>query len=119
MVFTCVTTDTGRLAWFISNNNILYHSSELVSQIDYIANIFKVELVNVTGSVFMSTATAHNISLDTDGKNITCGDSEFISADAKIETIRISMNSCTNNVQKIWFVSFFHMQILLLPHHST
>ena len=99
MIFTCV-TDTGRLVWRINDNNHLYFSSGQVSQVIPIADIFTLQLINVTGSVFISTTTAHNVSLDIDGINVTCTDSEiYADAAMRIDTIRISINSSTHDVQ--------------------
>ena len=94
VVFTCV-TDTGRLAWRINDNNHLYFSSGQMSQVTPIADIFTLKFISATGSVFTSTATAHNVSLEFTGSNITCSDSEVSSADtaSQMKTIGISINA--------------------------
>ena len=79
MVFTCV-TDTGRLIWAVSSMNQV-HSFHSINQIETILTmqIFKLELVNVTGinnKMYLSTATVHNVLLDYNGTDITCEDGE-------------------------------------------
>ena len=79
VVFTCV-TDTGRLIWAVSSMNQV-HSFHSINQIETILTmqIFKLELVNVTGinnKMYLSTATAHNVLPDYNRTDITCEDGE-------------------------------------------
>ena len=92
VVFTCI-TDTGRLVWCVNNNNELYYLPRQVSEIGRTRDIFTLRLISVTGSVFVSTATAHNVSYGSNGINITCIDSDIISAatNTRIGTIKISI----------------------------
>ena len=91
VVFTCI-TDTGRLVWSVNNNNELFYLPGQVSEIGRTRDIFTLRLISVTGSVFVSTATAHNVSYGSNGINITCIDSDIISAgtNTRIGTIKIS-----------------------------
>ena len=76
VVFTCV-TDTAPLVWSTSVNEVVkvYHSPDQVNQPAVnIGGILTVKLVNTTGR-FESTATAHNVSLDYNGVNVTCSES--------------------------------------------
>ena len=76
VVFTCVTTDTGRLVWEINdiNNRHSFHSSEKIN-ISISLNIFTVTLLSVTNSnIYQSTAIAHNVSLDYNATNVSCND---------------------------------------------
>ena len=78
VVFTCV-TDTGKLIWLVNNSVDLMHSFHSINQIkmNVTEQIFKLELVNVTGidsEKYLSTATAHNVLPDYNGTAITCMD---------------------------------------------
>ena len=91
VVFTCV-TDTGRLVWSISNNNELYYQSGQVSEAARIRGIFTLKLINATGNVFISTATAYNVSVEFNGITINCSDKVISSGTtAQMETIIISI----------------------------
>ena len=76
VVFTCVTTDTGRLVWEITHNNIK-QSFYSPAQINIPVNmdIFTLTLLNVTNSnTYQSTAVAHNVSVDYNGAKVSCSD---------------------------------------------
>ena len=76
MVFTCV-TDTAPLVWSTSVNEHVkvYYSSDQVNEPAVnLGDILTVKLVNTRGQ-FESTATAHNVSPDYNGVNITCSSS--------------------------------------------
>ena len=80
VVFTCV-SDTGRLVWVVNNSVDHVQSFHSINQIKTIetVQIFKLELVNVTGidnKTYLSTATAHNLLPDYNGTDITCEDGE-------------------------------------------
>ena len=80
MVFTCV-TDTGRLLWIVNNSVDHLHSFHSINQIKTIVTeqIFKLELVNVTGidnQIYLSTATAHNVLPGYNGTKISCVDGD-------------------------------------------
>ena len=97
VVFTCI-TDTGSLVWYISESKKQLYRSGWVSQVAHIG-IFTLRLVSETGSVLISTATAHNVSLDYDGKSVNCSDSAVNLADTIQQTkaIKISINTTRNN----------------------
>ena len=74
MVFTCV-TDTGQLQWSSDDGDSrLYHSTIQVNEPAFtdFGDIFVLKLINTSNNTFVSTATAHNVSLNNDGINITC-----------------------------------------------
>ena len=76
VVFTCVTTDTGRLVWAIINHNNR-HSFQSPVQINMSLTVdrFALTLLNVTNSsIYQSTAVAHNISVDYNGTKVSCSD---------------------------------------------
>ena len=81
VVFTCV-TDTVRLIWTVNKsvNLVSFHSTKHIKTI-VTEQIFKLELVNVSGTnnqMYLSTATAHNVLPDYNGTAITCKDSDQI-----------------------------------------
>ena len=92
VVFTCI-TDTGNLFWHISKSEKQLYQSGQVFQVAH-RDIFTLRIVSETGSVLISTATAHNVSLDYDGKSINCSDSAVNSADTIQQTkaIKISIS---------------------------
>ena len=73
VVFTCV-TDTAPLVWSTSVNEhvkVYYPSDQVNQPAVTIGVILTVKLVNTTGQI-VSTASAHNVSSDYNGVNITC-----------------------------------------------
>ena len=75
LVFTC-TTDTSELVWSssdVSGNELYYGSSEQVTM-RMLGNII-LNLTSVTGTMLVSTATVHNVSIEDNGKIIECSDS--------------------------------------------
>ena len=75
MVFTCV-TDTASLIWSVNgdtNHEIIYHSESPVNQpiLDKAEGIFIIKLLSTTDGL-KSTATAYNVSLNSNGSTITC-----------------------------------------------
>ena len=87
MVFTCVTTDTGRLVWDLTHYNVKqsFHSPAQIN-IPVTADIFTLTLVSITNSnTYRSTAVAHNVSVDYNGANVSCGDDIVLSS--KLSTI--------------------------------
>ena len=82
VVFTCVTTDTGRLVWYLTHNNVkqFFHSPAQIN-IPVTVDIFTLTLVNVTNSnIYQSTAVAHNVSVHYDGANVSCSDDIVLSS---------------------------------------
>ena len=78
VVFTCVTTDTGRLVWEINdiNNRHSFHSPAQIN-ISIPLGIFTLTLLSVTNnSIYQSTAVAHNISVDYNGTKVSCRDGQ-------------------------------------------
>ena len=75
MVFTCV-TDTGQLQCSSDDKTKLYCLDTLLCSTNEPAvnfnGIFVLKLINTIAIIFKSTATAHNVSLNNDGLNITC-----------------------------------------------
>ena len=83
VVFTCVTTDTGRLVWDLTAHNNVKQSFHSPAQINILVtvDIFTLTLVNVTNSnTYQSTAVAHNVSVDYDGANVSCSDDIVLSS---------------------------------------
>ena len=75
-MFTCV-TDTGQLQWVINGYDAkIYYSPNQVNEpaITDFSGIFVLKLINVNANELISSATAHNASLNNDGVNITCID---------------------------------------------
>ena len=77
VVFTCV-TNTAPLIWRVNGDTskeIIYFSANQVNIpiLDETEGIFTIELVS-TMDGFKSTATAYNVSLNSNGSNITCTD---------------------------------------------
>ena len=69
-MFTCI-TDTGSLTWDINGTNeVFYQEGQLSGSLD----IFTLNLISVSGMMFVSTATAHNVSIESDGKALSCSD---------------------------------------------
>ena len=69
-MFTC-TTDTGLLIWYVNGtNDVFYQAGQSSKSLD----IFTLNLISVSGMMFVSTATAHNVSIESDGKAISCSD---------------------------------------------
>ena len=95
VVYSCI-TDTGYLVWYITGEERQLYESGPVPQVTH-KDIFTLQLITVNGSVLISTATVPNVSLEYDGKNITCGDSVVITANTneQMKTIIISMSTCT------------------------
>ena len=79
MVFTCV-TDTGRLAWDITIDNITFHHHLFSSQAQITnppinSEIFNITLNNITGNsnkTFHSTLTADHVPITYDGTIVAC-----------------------------------------------
>ena len=74
VVFTCV-TDTGQLQWTNDDGGTkVYYPTSQVNEpaVTLSGGIFVLKLVNTSYNTFESTATAHNVSLNNDGVNITC-----------------------------------------------
>ena len=72
VVFTCV-TNTGVLLWKSYGQNHVYQgiSGPQTTSVD----IFTLYRESVTGTMLVSTATAHNVQLNHNGRFITCSDS--------------------------------------------
>ena len=85
VVFTCV-TDTGELAWLSNGHNFLYYS---VEQLASAVNIFSVKLCNVSGMIFISTATLHNTQVGHNGTVLTCSDMVY-KGSSVTETVQVS-----------------------------
>ena len=69
-MFTCI-TDTGSLSWDVNgSNNVFYQAGQSSMSLD----IFTLNLLSVSGMMFVSTATVHNVSIEDDGKAISCSD---------------------------------------------
>ena len=58
VVFTCV-TDTGQLIWSSNGHNSLYYSAEQLANLAHTVYIFTIKLSNVSGMIFISTATLY------------------------------------------------------------
>ena len=74
VVFTCI-TDTGQLQWINDDgdNEVYYPTSQVNDPaVTLSGGIFVLKLINASNNTFVSTATAHNVSLNNDGVNITC-----------------------------------------------
>ena len=69
-MFTCI-TDTGLLIWDVNGtNDVFYQAGQLSKSLD----IFTLNLISVSGMMFVSTATLHNVSIESDGKALSCID---------------------------------------------
>ena len=93
MVYTCI-TDTGFLVWYFTDSTNQLYRSGPAPQVTH-KDIFTLELISANGSVLISTATAHNVSLDYDGRNINCSNSDIRVTSEQMTTIRIS-KQCTH-----------------------
>ena len=93
VMFTCV-THTGQLQW-ISNGGAskLYSSPSQVNEPAFInfGGFFVLKLIDASNNTFESTATAHNVSLNNDGQNITCI-SDISNPDSQKNSITKSIN---------------------------
>ena len=74
VVFTC-TTNTGMVSW--ANNSdgtgaLGYTSSNAIGQPPRQLGIFKIALISVNGSMFVSTATVDNVTYSQSSSNIYC-----------------------------------------------
>ena len=90
MVFTCV-TNTSELLWESSGQNHAYLGTS-GPQTAYIS-IFTLYRESVTGTMLVSTATAHNVQLKHNGRVISCSDSIDPGGSEVNGTIRISSKS--------------------------
>ena len=74
VVFTCV-TDTIQLSWSTDDGKTsTYFLPSQVNEpaVNLSGGVFVLKLVKTSNNTFISTATAHNVSLNNDGINITC-----------------------------------------------
>ena len=74
MVFTCITT-TSKIYWADNsdgNNAWGYTSSDAIRQPPRQLGIFKIVLTNVSGMMFISTATVDNVTYSQLSTNIYC-----------------------------------------------
>ena len=94
VVFTCV-TDTAPLIWSTSVNELVkvYYSSDQVNEpaVNLGGDIFAVKLVSTIGQI-ESTATAHNVSSDYNGVNITCNNDVSDQTYSNTKSITIGEN---------------------------
>ena len=72
VVFTCV-TDTGRLVWDIKHSTASFHSTaQLNTPIQLDNTVFNVTLLNITGNIYHSTATAVHVPANYNGVAVAC-----------------------------------------------
>ena len=71
VVFTCV-TDTGRLVWDIKDTAVSFHSPALLNYIISLDTVFNVTLLNITGNIYHSTATAVHVPINYNGTTVEC-----------------------------------------------
>ena len=74
MVFTC-TTNTGFVSWDDNsdgNGALGYNSANAIGQPPRQLGIFKIALISVNGSMFVSTATVDNVTYSQSSTNIYC-----------------------------------------------
>ena len=91
VVFTCV-TDTGQLQWTGSvNAHYTHYDMPQPVRVATKSGIFDVELINKTGMILVSTATAYNVSLTDDGQNFTCAGNPNNPNSAVTESIMIGI----------------------------
>ena len=101
VVFTCV-TDTGSLVWISNGHNYLYYSSGQLEQTVQSVYIFTVKLSNVSGMIFMSTATVDNVQLSHNGTVITCSDMEFKGTSVN-KTVQLSGKCLVQHIHSYTF----------------
>ena len=106
MVFTCV-TDTGVLLWKSNGHNHVYLGTS-GPQTTYV-DIFTLYRESVTGKTLVSTATAHSVQLNHNGRVISCSDSISPDSSEINGTIRISSRSSLNLKHFIIFCLMFMM----------
>ena len=70
VVFTCV-TDTGRLTWDIKDSTVSFHSPALLNNTIQLDTVFSVTLLNITGNIYYSTATAVHVPINY-GTTVAC-----------------------------------------------
>ena len=94
VVFTCVTTDTGRLVWKVNKTKQTFHSPSLLN-IPITLDIFTLTLLSVTNSsTYLSTAVAHNVSVDYNWKFVKCIDGGQATSNDKQLNIIIGEKPC-------------------------
>ena len=74
MVFTC-TTNTGFVSWADNSDGtgpLGYNSANSIGQPPRQLGIFKIALISVNGSMFVSTATVDNVTYSQSSSNIYC-----------------------------------------------
>ena len=74
MVFTC-TTNTGFVSWTDNSDgtgDVGYNSANAIGQPPRQLGIFKIALISVNGSMFVSTATVNNVTYSQSSSNIYC-----------------------------------------------
>ena len=84
LVFTCV-TNTSSLLWNMNGttqNSFFYEQEQLQST--ETLDIFSINLISITGTTFVSTATVHNVSIEDDKTIITCSDSNQVEKSAEV-----------------------------------
>ena len=73
VVFTCI-TNTGFVSWTDSDGGagLGYNSANAIGQPPRQLGIFKIALISVNGSMFVSTATVDNVTFSQSSSNIYC-----------------------------------------------
>ena len=90
MVFTC-TTNTGFVSWAVNSDGIGalgYNSANSIGQPPKQLGIFKLALISVNGSMFVSTATVDNETYSQSSSNIYCSADAMNYNDVDTLTIR-------------------------------
>ena len=94
VIFTC-TTDAGRLVWFFKDTSQFYFNSSAINDALHLDD-FIVKLISVTGNVLISTATAHNVSVDL--IKTTCSETPNNPTTGIMKTVTLGMCNSLNNL---------------------
>ena len=90
MVFTCI-TNTGFVSWADTSDGtgaLGYNSANAIGQPPRQLGIFKLALISVNGSMFVSTATVDNVTYSQSSSNIYCSADAINFNDIDTLTIR-------------------------------
>ena len=108
MVFTC-TTNTGLVSWadnLDGNGGLGYNSANGIGQPPRQLGIFKLALVSVNGSMFVSTATVDNVTYSQSSSNIYCSADVMNFNDMDTLTIRGELYNHKSYTKSLIFIIY-------------
>ena len=78
-----------------TTQNAFFYEQEQLQSTETL-DIFSINLISITGTTFVSTATVHNVSIEDDKTIITCSDSNQVeeSAEVNLSGIIANVHAC-------------------------